>query len=206
MNPHEPLESFRSGEVLAPSEQAYASPEGLELQGGYPMSSAPVAPAAAQSTASKSTRHRILPAREDRSFIPISLNRAMDLNLELYCLLTRQPKNRLVEDVLSHFLSKNTSSFDDVHEQTFPPDQKSRVTFVISKDLQKRLDAFVNRTGCNQSRTVVSALLKFLKMRGIEPYTDPADRVLRQLQRPRGRRDRTTPTKTLNARVANAIR
>jgi hypothetical protein len=184
MNVSETLETFRSGDEHASSEEVIvASPEGLEQpEGGYIMSSIPVAPAELAISPNRISRHRVLPGKEDRCFVPISLNRAADVNLELFCVLTGQTKNGLIKEILTRFLSRSSSSCNIAHEQKSPSEPKSRVTFVISKDLQKELESFARRNHCHQACAVTAALIKFLKANGINPYFDPSEGLLRQLQ------------------------
>ena len=153
------------------------------------MSSIPAA-APTRAIANRLSRHRIIAAKDNRYSMALVLHKVIDRNIELYSLLTKQPKNGLVERILTDFLAEGVKSCAVAHGPTVPTEQKNRVTFVFSKDLHKKLSSFAEREHCNQTCALTAALILYLQKHGFDPYVDYAELFLKQFQPDKPRRRR----------------
>jgi hypothetical protein len=130
------------------------------------------------------SRTRVLPTRNERSFITMYMSTALDLNFRVYSLLKHRAKNDLLLDALTDFLNRGTSCAV-AHDQGGTPQERSktRVTFVVTLDLQVRLDNFIKSNHCNQTCAVTAALIHHLKQNRINPFRDHSGNIMRVLTR-----------------------
>jgi hypothetical protein len=138
-----------------------------------------------QPTLTSRPRKRVLPSLNERFFVTMYLSSVLDQNFRVYSLLKGRHISDLLVDALTSFLSMPCTC-ESAHAQAAISKQpKIRVTFVITKELQVRLNDFVQTTQCNQTCVVTAALIDYLATNKIAPYRDHAQKLLRVLTRAR---------------------
>ena len=117
-------------------------------------------------------RQMVLPARQERRGLTLNINTSVDTNLKVYSLVVGKMKNQIVLETLENFLANPRASCDPVDRM--PEAAKVRVTFILTKDLEKRLDSFVEEHSCNYACAVTNALLDFFKKHKIDALKTPS--------------------------------
>lgn len=132
-------------------------------------------------TKARFSKQRILPNQNERSLVTVLLGRALNLKLEVYSLLQDRPKNEVALEALNAFLDQKLAC-DIAHSLTLPPECKKRITFILNKDTEGKLELAAHHRNCNKTCVVTAALIIFMQSKQIDPLTDPSESLMKALE------------------------
>jgi len=124
---------------------------------------------------------RTLPRQHERLLVTILMGKALNTKLEVFAILEDRPKNEVMLEALETLLNGQDHWGMAEFSRRLPSDQKKKIVFILTADIEQRLVRYVNEANCSKTAVLNAAIMLYLEKRGIDPLSDPMPYLRRAL-------------------------